>query len=141
MTGNRERLPIVPDMRVMPTRTPNGWWMSVHTFNPGFSRGGGDYIITSSNLDYETKGGYYSDIAEAEAEIARRLASDDREITIYMGYYYGREYQLSVETLNAVKASGKTLHILFPGVEARRLICGPSAGARWERSRPRWTLL
>lgn len=97
---------------------PNGWWMSVHTFNPGFSRGGGDYIITSSNLDYETKGGYYSDIAEAEAEIARRLASDDREITIYMGYYYGREYQLSVETLNAVKASGKTLHILFPGVEA-----------------------
>ncbi len=45
-------------------------------------------------------------------------AKNDRLITIYMGYYYGREYQLSVETLNAVKASGKTLHILFPGVEA-----------------------
>ena len=47
-----------------------------------------------------------------------KLQSDDPVVNIRMGYYWGNEYVLSTETLNAVRESGKTLNITWPGVEA-----------------------
>ena len=81
-----------------------------------FYDGGGDYIVTPSGLDYENK--IYGDIEEAERKIMEKLQSDDPVVNIRMGYYWGNEYVLSTETLNAVRESGKTLNITWPGVEA-----------------------
>lgn len=89
----------------------NGWWVRVRYFFDG----GGDYIVTPSELDYENK--VYQDIEEAERKIMEELQSDDPVVNIHMGYYWGNEYVLSLETLNAVKESGKTLNITWPGVE------------------------
>ena len=90
----------------------NGWWVTVRYFYDG----GGDYIVTPSELDYENK--VYGDIEEAERKIMEKLQSDDPVVNIHMGYYWGNEYVLSTETLNAVRESGKTLNITWPGVEA-----------------------
>lgn len=90
----------------------NGWWVTVRSFYDG----GGDYIVTPSGLDYENK--IYGDIEEAERKIMEKLQSDDPVVNIRMGYYWGNEYVLSTETLNAVRKSGKTLNITWPGVEA-----------------------
>lgn len=90
----------------------NGWWVTVRSFYDG----GGDYIVTPSGLDYENK--IYGDIEEAERKIMEKLQSDDPVVNIRMGYYWGNEYVLSTETLNAVRESGKTLNITWPGVEA-----------------------
>ena len=90
----------------------NGWWVTVRYFYDG----GGDYIVTPSALEYENK--VYGDIEEAERKIMEKLQSDDPVVNIHMGYYWGNEYVLSTETLNAVRESGKTLNITWPGVEA-----------------------
>ena len=90
----------------------NGWWVTVRYFYDG----GGDYIVTPSELDYENR--VYQDIEEAERKIMEKLQSDDPVVNIHMGYYWGNEYVLSTETLNAVRESGKTLNITWPGVEA-----------------------
>lgn len=89
----------------------NGWWVCVRYFFDG----GGDYIVTPSELDYENR--VYQDIEEAERKIVEELQSDDPIVNIHMGYYWGNEYVLSLETLNAVRESGKTLNITWPGIE------------------------
>ena len=89
----------------------NGWWVRVRYFFDG----GGDYIVTPSELDYENR--VYQDIEEAERKIVEELQSDDPVVNIHMGYYWGNEYVLSTETLNAVRESGKMLNITWPGVE------------------------
>ena len=96
------------------TDTDYDGWCTIRNLSAGVEAG--DYILTPADLDYDTK--IYSDISEAEERIKRDLRSDEQAVNIRMGYYHGNEYKLSAETLNAVRESGKDLHITFPGVEA-----------------------
>lgn len=97
----------------------NGWWMSVRLFQSGVR----DYIMTPSELEAQEiyqDSQHFSDIGEAEKQIQAGLSQGFSEINISMENYYGNDYVLSSDTLQAVRDAGAELNITFPGAEASK---------------------